>query len=471
MRKIVKKTALAALAGVMAAGMLTGCGEEEKVDGTQTVATVNGEDIPMGILSLMVRQSQAQAEAMYASFMGGTSYEIWDAEAEEGKTYGEQAVEETLEQIELMYILREKAPDYKVTVTEEDETAIADAAAAFIKANSEETLEDLAVTEDQVKTYLELQTYQERMHDPIIADVDTNVSDEEAQQSSFTYVSLSTADLSDDEIKQKKEDAQKILDAMKEDPDGDFNETAKSVSEDYTALEGTFDTSESEETETDGEEMTSSSAYPDEVIDVLRTLDDGELGPDVIETDTAYYVVRLNKKVDEEATEDKKESIITDRENELYTDTTQQWLDEADVTVDEDVLKTLKLTDSHKFSIATATPTPSPEESSDGDAAAEDTEAADDAAADSTEAADENTDAAAGEDTETAADADNTSTDSTASEDTDAASGDTVDEDEVLVPVEEDVPATEETEDTGAEDAEASTDDAADTEESGETAE
>ena len=470
MRKIVKKTALAALAGVMAAGMLTGCGEEEKVDGTQTVATVNGEDIPMGILSLMVRQSQAQAEAMYASFMGGTSYEIWDAEAEEGKTYGEQAVEETLEQIELMYILREKAPDYKVTVTEEDETAIADAAAAFIKANSEETLEDLAVTEDQVKTYLELQTYQERMHDPIIADVDTNVSDEEAQQSSFTYVSLSTADLSDDEIKQKKEDAQKILDAMKEDPDADFNETAKSVSEDYTALDGTFDTNESEETETDGEEMTSSSTYPDEVTDVLRTLDDGELGPDVIETDTAYYVVRLNKKVDEEATENKKESIISDRESELYTDTTQQWLDEADVTVDEDVLKTLKLTDSHKFSIATATPTPSPEESSDEEAA-EDTEAADDAAADSTEAAEENTDAAAGEDTETAADADNTSTDSTASEETDAASGDTVDEDEVLVPVEEDVPATEETEDTGAEDAEASADDAAGTEESGETAE
>ena len=465
MREIVKKTAVAALAGVMAAGMLTGCGEEEKVNGSQTVATVNGEEIPMGILSLAVRQSQAQAEAMYASFMGGMDYEIWDAEAEEGKTYGEQAVEETLEQIELMYILREKAPDYEVTVTEEDETAIADAAAAFIKANSEETLEDLAVTEDQVKTYLELQTYQERMHDPIIADVDTNVSDEEAQQSSFTYVSLSTADLSDDEIKQKKEDAQKILDAMKEDPDGDFNETAKSVSEDYTALEGTFDTNESEETETDGEEMTSSSAYPDEVIDVLRTLDDGELGPDVIETDTAYYVVRLNKKVDEEATEDKKESIITDRENELYTDTTQQWMDEADITVDKDVLKTLKLTDSHKFSIATATPTPSPEENADEDTAAADTEAADDTAADTTEAAD---DAAAEENT---ADTDNASADSTASEENDAASEDTLDEDEVLVPVEDDVPATEEAEDTGADDAGASTDDAADTEESGETAE
>ena len=74
----------------------------------------------------------------------------------------------------------------------------------FMAANSEETLQELAVSEDQVKTYLELQTYKSRMHDPLIADVDKDVSDEEAQQSSFDYVSISTADLSDDEIKQKK---------------------------------------------------------------------------------------------------------------------------------------------------------------------------------------------------------------------------------------------------------------------------
>ena len=217
MKEISKRAAVAALAGVMAAGMLTGCGEEEKVDGTQVVATVNGEEIPMGILSLAVRQSQAQAESMYMSFMGGMDYSIWDTEAEEGKTYGEQAIEETLEQIELMYILREKAPDYDVTVTEEDETAMAEAAASFMADNSEETLEELAVSEDQVKTYLELQTYLQRMRDPIVADVDTNVSEEEAQQSSFTYVSISTADLSDEEIEEKKADAQEILDTMKED--------------------------------------------------------------------------------------------------------------------------------------------------------------------------------------------------------------------------------------------------------------
>lgn len=414
MKKVSKRAAFAALAGVMAAGMLTGCGEEEKVDGTQTVATVDGEEIPMGILSLAVRQSQAQAEAMYASFMGGADYAIWDSEAEEGKTYGEQAIEETLQQIELMYIMRAKASDYDVEVTEEDETAIADAAVSFMEANSEETLEDLAVTEDQVKTYLELQTYQERIYDPIIADVDTDVSDEEAQQSSFTYVSISTADLEEDEIEAKKEDAQKILDAMKEDPEADFDEAAKAVSEDYTALEGTFDANVSEEEETDEEDITYASSYPDEVMEVLRTLEDGEVASDVIETDTSYYVVRLDQKNDEEATEDKKASIISDRESELYTDTTQQWLDEAEISVDEDVLKTLKLTDSHKYTISTST--------------------------------DETADTETVEDAEIIEDADADASSTEGTDETEV-SEETLDEDEVLVPVEEEALSTEEAED------------------------
>ena len=347
MKTMTKRTAVAALTGVMAVGMLTGCGEK-KLDGTKTVATVDGTEIPLGIVSLSVREGQAQTEAMYKSFMGGQDYSIWSMDAEDGKTYGEQAVEQSLKDVELMYIMKEKAADYNVEVTDDDEQKIADAAAAFMAANSEETLQELAVSEDQVKTYLELQTYKSRMHDPLIADVDKDVSDEEAQQSSFDYVSISTADLSDDEIKQKKEDAQKILDG-KEDSDEESDSSS------------------------------SSSAYPDEVMKVLRTLKDGEIGPDVIETDTSYYVVKLDKVNDEEATETKKQSIISTRENKLYTDTTEKWLDDADINVEKKVLKTLKVTDNHKFSIATATPEPTEEaaatETPEVTEAAEETEA------------------------------------------------------------------------------------------------
>ena len=382
MKTMTKRTAVAALTGVMAVGMLTGCGEK-KLDGTKTVATVDGTEIPLGIVSLSVREGQAQTEAMYKSFMGGQDYSIWSMDAEDGKTYGEQAVEQSLKDVELMYIMKEKAADYNVEVTDDDEQKIADAAAAFMAANSEETLQELAVSEDQIKTYLELQTYKSRMHDPLIADVDKDVSDEEAQQSSFDYVSISTADLSDDEIKQKKEDAQKILDDLKAaGSDGDLNEIAKSVDDSYSSVSGTFDVNEDaakEDSDEESDSSSSSSAYPDEVMKVLRTLKDGEIGLDVIETDTSYYVVKLDKVNDEEATETKKQSIISTRENKLYTDTTEKWLDDADINVEKKVLKTLKVTDNHKFSIATATPEPTEEaaatETPEVTEAAEETEA------------------------------------------------------------------------------------------------
>ena len=93
-----------------------------------------------------------------------------------------------MKDLELMYIMKEKAADYNVEVTEDDQTAIAEAASQFMSANTEDTLKDLAVTEDQVKTYLELETYKQRIHDPLVADVDTNVSDEGSTSSLLSHM-------------------------------------------------------------------------------------------------------------------------------------------------------------------------------------------------------------------------------------------------------------------------------------------
>lgn len=396
MREIAKRTAVAALAGVMAAGLLTGCGDK-KLDGTKTAATVDGTEIPMGVVSLAARQQQAQTEAMYKSLMGGSAAGIWDQEVDEesGETYGDQAVQQVLEQIELMYILKEKAGDYNVEVTEEDQTAIADAAAAFMAANDEETLEALAVTEDQVKTLLELETYRERVHDAIVAEANVEITDEEAQQSGFTYISVSTSaeELTEDDIAKKKEQAQEILDKIKEDPSADMTEIAKEVDESYTALEGTFTTNESED------EDASASTYPEQVITALRELKEGEVSPELIETDTSYYIVRLDKELDEEATESKKESLKSTKETEFYTETTDKWREEADIKVEDKVLKTLKITDTHTFTLAVPEST---QETSEEDAAAgteeTDVQAGEDTGSDT--AADEGGDStAAGTDT------------------------------------------------------------------------
>lgn len=367
MKEMVKRTAVAALAGVMTVGMLSGCGSKE-LDGTKTVATVDGTEIPMGVVSLYARQQQKQTIEMYLSFLGSAD-NIWDQTADEetGDTYGDQAVTTALESIEKMYLLKAKAADYGVELTEEDEAAIADAASEFMAANSEETIKELGVTEDQVKTLLELQTIDNRIYDPIVAEGNITVSDDEANQSGFTYVSISTSgdDLTDEDKEAKKEQAQEILDKMKEDPTADMSEIAKAVDESYSAVEGNFTTKESED------EDSQSSAYPEEVLEVLRGLSEGEVASDIIETDTGYYVVRFDQMLDEEATESKRESLQSSKERTYYTETLTQWLEDAEVEVDEKVLKTLEITDKHTFTAPTATPTPEVTEAAEEEVAEE----------------------------------------------------------------------------------------------------
>ena len=352
MKDLLKRTTIAALAGVLAAGMFTGCGEK-KVDGTKTVATVDGTDVPMGVLSLFAREQQAQTIAMYQQFMGGSASNIWSgvADKDTGETYGESAVKSALKQVEILYVMKEKAADYNVEITEDEQKAIEDAAAAFMQDNDEDTIKELSVTEDQVKTLLELETYQKKMQDPIKKEGNIEVSEDDAQQSAFTYVniSLSGDDLTDDDIAKRKEQAQEILDKVKEDPTADMKEIAKGVDDSYTALNGTFTTKESDD------EDFQSTAYPDEVLTALRTLKEGEVYDSLVETDTAAYILRLDSEKDEDATASKVKSVTTTKENKYYSETTEKWLDDAKVTEDEKVLKTLTFSDNHTFTIKATT--------------------------------------------------------------------------------------------------------------------
>lgn len=416
MKRIAKNTTVAALAGVMAIGMLSGCGSKS-IDGEKTVATVDGTAIPMGVVSLYARESQAQTVAMYQSFMGSAS-NIWSQVVDEksGKTYGEQAAEQFMEQVELMYIMKEKAADYDVEVTSDDETAIAEAAAQFMKDNDEDTLKELAVSEEQVKTLLELETYRQRIYEPIRNEADVDITDEEAQQSSFSYVSISISgdDLSEDDITARKEQAQEILDKMKEDPTADMGETAKAVDESYSGLTGTIFTNDS-----DDEDI--SNSYDDAVVEALRTLKDGEVYDELVETDSSVYILRMDKVNDEDATASKKESLENTKRSNYYTETTQKWLDDAEITVDDKVLATLTITDNHSFTIkevAADTSEDTEAKTDETEASADETDSKEDSAEEDSAETENAEDSAADEAEEDSSEADTEDTEDTAEDET-----------------------------------------------------
>lgn len=420
MKRSWKKTAAVVLAGVMSAGMLSGCGEA-KLDGTKTVATVNDSSIPMGVLSLAVRTQQSSMEAMYSYYIQlGYMSSLWDQAIDSAgeQTYGQQMVSSVLEELEEWNLLKEHAADYSIELSADEQKAIADAAAKFMADNTEEAIAELAVTEDQVKEYLELTTYHKKMQEAIEAEADTEVSDEEAQQSSFTYVlvpmdeeteeaaeteteeaaeSDTEADTAETETteaeateaeaaetesteaeateaeaaetdtdtatdtdaaeadtaetvdtKDAKTKADELLAAMLADPAADMTTAAQAIDETLSSSTDSFDANVAEKEEGEEEEETYS-AYPDELIEALRALKDGEVLSEVIEAEDGYYVARLDKVFDEEQTENKKSEIVSKRQSDHYTEVVDGWKEAAKITTDAKALAKLVLTDSHTF--------------------------------------------------------------------------------------------------------------------------
>lgn len=354
MKKMNGKIACGILASAILAGSFSGCG---KLDGTQTVATVDGEKVTLGLANYIVRDQQAQMESYYQMMaqsygMDMSTMQIWDEKTEDGKTIGESTKDDAMQTIHTLYAMKSHADEYDVTISEEEKSKIDEAAKSFMEANSAETLEKLAVSEGDIVTYLELLTYRQKLHDPMVADVDQEVSEKEANQSTVSVVKFSTAgtekddegntiELTEEEKKAKKEQAQQLLDKLKASEnvaEADMDAMAQEIDENLYAYTPNFTTAGSED-----------DTLEQSVINAVANLEDGQLVQEVVEGVDAYYVVRLDKKLDEEATANKKESIISEREQEQYDELVEDWTKDSKLKVEKNVWKKVEVTDSVSF--------------------------------------------------------------------------------------------------------------------------
>ncbi|MEE1195488.1 MAG: hypothetical protein UHS54_01180 [Lachnospiraceae bacterium] len=350
MIKGMKKYALLAGVTAMTAASLAGCGE--KLDGTATVAVCNEEEINLGVVNLYTRYQQAQMYDFYVEYFGMT--ELFDTVADEetGETYGDTMKNDMMDAIKEMYVIKQHAADLGVEISEEARAAIDEAAERFMDENDASDLKKMGVKEEDVAALLELYSYQAWMYDAMIADVDTNVTDEEAAQSKITYVTISLEgtsyddegnliDLTDDEKAAQEELAQQVLDAVmaSENPaEADMNAIASGIDETLTASTATFGSTEDDTTDT-------------VIKEAVEGLEDGAVVGQVLTSDdgAVLYVVRLDAAFDEEATESKKETIISQRQAEDYQTELDSWMEEAVFEIVEEVWDQIEITDSDVY--------------------------------------------------------------------------------------------------------------------------
>ena len=184
------------------------------------------------------------------------------------------------------------------------------------------------------------------------ADVDTEVSANEKDQTRVTIVKVSTEgtekdddgntiDLTDEEKAQKKDLAQQVLDKVKASDDvanADMDALAKEVDDSLSATAPAFTTAGDTDDTLD-----------EAVQDAALELKDGEVADKVIEGDDGYYVVRLDKMLDEDATENKEKTVISERKSDLYDSTLEDWVKEEKIKVKDKVWDQITVTDSASF--------------------------------------------------------------------------------------------------------------------------
>ncbi|MCI8894466.1 MAG: peptidyl-prolyl cis-trans isomerase [Lachnospiraceae bacterium] len=314
------------LAGlIMVSTALTGCGS---IDAGAVGATLDDQEISLGFMNFMAKYQQAMYDINYSPYFGT---EMWSTEIgadEDGNvlTMTESVKKSVSGSIETLYLLEKHMGDYGVTVTEEEMARMQEVAAEFISANSSKAVKLLGATEEYVVEMLRLYTIQKKMQDAIYAEVDTNVTDEEAAQRTFTYIRASVAkgkdadgksvDYDDDQKAEFETTMKGIADKAKTDFDGakELDENLYSTTYSYGGDDSTMD---------------------EAVIAAADALKEGEVS-DLITTEEYYYVIRLDSEFDQEATDKKKTDIASQRQADHYTEVCDGYKEASQFAVKEE---------------------------------------------------------------------------------------------------------------------------------------
>ena len=350
---VMNKFKKASLCGVLAMAMMVsvfaGCG---KVDGTKTALAVGDEKVSLGTAGFFLRYQQASTTYMLKQY-GLSSGTFWSNQysaatsSQDAMTYGDNLKNSVKDTIVQDVLLRAHASDYSVTIPDELATQIEDAAKTTYEKNQKK-LDKMGVSQDNIKEVLELQTYQQLMFEPMTADTDTNVTDDEAKQSSITYARIAltktdsstgtTTDATDDEKATYKKELEELLTQVKDSGDvanADMKTMASNLASTNIACT----------TYSYGADDT---VMPDSVIDAANSLSDGEIYDGVIDTGDYYYLVRMDKTFDKDATESKKQDIVSQRKQTNYNKKLQEWKDAVQV-VEESPWKKLEVNDTDAY--------------------------------------------------------------------------------------------------------------------------
>ena len=187
MHNRLKKAVVFGLSACLMLGSLSGCSKKEaEFDPEATAVTVNGDEISAGLVKFATHYTQALTEDLYKNYMGVSDPMSQDLYGN-GSTMGDMIKSQTVTTLENMVLAEQKMEEYGVELTDDEKSTISETAKKFLDDNGEEVLDKMGATQETVERYLTLRLIQNKMEPAMSADVDTEVSDDEAAQRKVQY--------------------------------------------------------------------------------------------------------------------------------------------------------------------------------------------------------------------------------------------------------------------------------------------
>lgn len=359
-----KKVIAMLLVATLSVTAFTGC----TINKNATVATLDKEDIKLGLVNFMIRYQEAGYDDMYIQYMGEG---YWDKTVSGNNTVLETWKKNAIEEAHELYTLKAHQSDYDVEVSDDEKKEIKKAAEKFMKANSDDVIDEMSATEEIVEEYLELRLIKSKMYAAIIKNADSSVTDEEANMAAYTIVKLDYKGAydsnyqyqtyTDEQSAQIKAQADAVVEALA--GGSSLEDAAKAAG--TTATTGTYatyvdpdaektddsdkksDDTESKESSESSDSKTKDSVYTtnnldQSVVDALNSLEEGQTS-DLITTDSTYYIVRLDKKTDDKATESNRKTVKGNKEDKYYNGILSGWQDDEKWSVKQKQLDKIKI--------------------------------------------------------------------------------------------------------------------------------
>lgn len=332
MKRFLKRAAAAAMVCTMAVGMMTGCSTSKDLktqNGNKVLFSYDGTDVTLKEAWVYAKMSKAQYDYYYGMYYGNDFWNTPVTMDEEGNVvlFEDNVKSQVIAQIKQIIVLNNKAEEFEVSLTDDEKAKCAEYAKTFAEsAEGSVILKECGASEKDMAEIYEKNEIASKVQQKAVADVDTEVSDDEARETTVARIVYATTTTDDDgktvdmTADEKKAVEKKAQAALKKIQAGTaLADVAKDA--EYTNTSETFAAGESEE----GEAFEAK----------LAEMKDGDVMDKVMECNNGYVVAQLTAYTDREATDSNKKTIVGQRQQQAFYDIYEEWTKDLETDWDD----------------------------------------------------------------------------------------------------------------------------------------